>query len=83
MTLNITKSNPAYTIVFALLLGGCANTDPEINRGTTATGTPPVKPSFAKQLDWGLYSFNFEGHTYLWELDGFLLHSVGCEGNHE
>jgi hypothetical protein len=69
-------------IALTLLSGGCADTDPEVNRGTPATGAT-VKPSFSRQLDWGLYAFEFEGHTYMWEMDGFLLHSVGCKGDHE
>jgi len=68
----------------AFLLGSCADTTPEVNRGIEVK-IEPVKPKdepFARQLDWGLYIFEYEGHTYFWELDGFLLHVASCKGDH-
>jgi hypothetical protein len=78
-------------IVLTLLSIGCRKTDREINRGeeirevtrdSAITRLPPATVT-SQRIDWGLYAIKFEGHTYLWEMDGFLLHSASCEGSHE
>ncbi len=36
----------------------------------------------AWNLSTGLNAFTYEGHLYLWEMSGFILHAASCKGRH-
>ncbi len=71
--------------VLAIALLGCAHetkkVEPKEEQEPRLTYLPPAKVT-SQRVDWGLYAITFEGHLYLWEMDGFLLHAASCKGVH-
>ena len=75
--------------VLTIALLGCAPTREPSERSKQRDRSRELRTENRKNFTtWelnsypGLQAFTYEGHLYLWEMSGFILHAASCKGRH-